>query len=158
MDCRRHSPVFIVDRQGVFRFQPHRGDRVADFVGEPGRQPADGRQALRRAGASAFIRKTRAGGVERMDKTIEFALAGARQSRQVGALRIVHCQRRFKPNELARPAVEDTSKPHGRAKNRQRQDRQSNQQLIVGGTLPGEDARHRPGGNAVERALAAGRH
>ena len=56
-----HSPVFIVHRQGVFRFQPHRSDRVADFVGEPGRQPAHGRQALRGAGATAFIGKPHAG-------------------------------------------------------------------------------------------------
>ena len=48
-----------------------------------------------------------------MDKTIKFTLAGERQLRQVGALQIVHCQCRFKTNELARPSVEDPSKPHG---------------------------------------------
>ena len=83
---RGRPSVLVVDRERVFRLQSHRGDRVADFVCKAGCHPADGGQPLGRAGAAAFVRKARAGRVQRVDETIEFPLSGGLQSRQIRAL------------------------------------------------------------------------
>jgi hypothetical protein len=94
-----HPSVLVVDRERIFRLQSHRGDRVANFVCKSRCHPTDGRQTFGRAGTSAFVRKARAGRVERVDETIEFPLSGGLQSRQIRALRIVRRQRPFEPYE-----------------------------------------------------------
>lgn len=60
-----------------------------------------GGQPLGSAGAAALVRETRARGVQRVHKAIQFALAGPRQRWNVGCARIAASQSRFQVNELA---------------------------------------------------------
>ena len=81
---QRRYPPSSSCRQGVFRFEPHRGNRVADFMGKARCEPANRGQPLGGAGAAALIGKARAGGVQCIHEPIQFALAGALQARKIG--------------------------------------------------------------------------
>ena len=60
---RRCPASIIASRKGVFRFEAHRCNGVADFMSETGCEPANSRQPLGSAGATALVRETRLGGV-----------------------------------------------------------------------------------------------
>ena len=103
----------IASRQGVFSFEPHRRNRVADFMSEAGGKPANSGQPLGSTGAPALVRETRSRGVQGIHQPIQFALAGSRQCRKFGRVRIAAGQLSFQANELARPQIKDARKPDG---------------------------------------------
>src|SRR5205823_5276101 len=91
------STVFVTRGNGVFSFQPHGRDGIADFMRDARRQSADGGKPLGGAGAAALLADTLAGGVERVHQPVELALPRERQGREIVSAGRKRC---FQPREL----------------------------------------------------------
>ncbi len=149
---RRLASRAVGDGQRVFGLQPHRRDGVADLVGEARRHPPESGEPLGGGGAAALQRKPFAGDVERVDEAVELWRAGARQDRQVDRAAPSLAQGRFDSVDLARPDIEQAGQPGRRAEDRQRQQQEPGEKLIVGRAFRGEGPRHGPSGEPHERA------
>ena len=126
--------VLRIGQHRVLRPQPHRGDRIADFVRQSRgdaadrRQPLGGRDLLRQAvGALPRIGEPASGFVQRHDDAVELALAGGGKHRQ--RRDVVGLQRRLDLPDVTRPSHRQPSEQDGGEHHRQENAEPGHQQF-----------------------------